>query len=68
MGIMAYSLLWVMQDLYHQPYLTQPCTLKRSSWPQCSNPVSLEDLKDEDAWLRVEAFSFRAEGFRVVGQ
>ena len=20
MGIMAYSLLWVMQDLYHQPY------------------------------------------------
>ena len=21
MGIMAYSLLWVMQDLYHQPYL-----------------------------------------------
>ena len=21
MGIMVYSLLWVMQDLYHQPYL-----------------------------------------------
>ena len=21
MGIMAYSLLWVMQDLYHPPYL-----------------------------------------------
>ena len=20
MGIMVYSLLWVMQDLYHQPY------------------------------------------------
>ena len=20
MGVMAYSLLWVMQDLYHQPY------------------------------------------------
>ena len=20
MGIMEYSLLWVMQDLYHQPY------------------------------------------------
>ena len=22
MGIMVYSLLWVMQDLYHQPYCT----------------------------------------------
>ena len=21
MGIMAHSLLWVMQDLYHQPYV-----------------------------------------------
>ena len=21
MGIMVYSLLWVMQDLYHQPYV-----------------------------------------------
>ena len=21
MGIMVYSLLWVMQDLYHQPYI-----------------------------------------------
>ena len=21
MGIMVYSLFWVMQDLYHQPYL-----------------------------------------------
>ena len=21
MGIMVYSLLWVMQELYHQPYL-----------------------------------------------
>ena len=21
MGVMVYSLLWVMQDLYHQPYL-----------------------------------------------
>ena len=21
MGIMLYSLLWVMQDLYHQPYV-----------------------------------------------
>ena len=23
MGIRVYSLLWVMQDLYHQPY--EPC-------------------------------------------
>ena len=22
MGIMVYPLLWVMQDLYHQPYYT----------------------------------------------
>ena len=22
MGIMEYSLVWVMQDLYHQPYVT----------------------------------------------
>ena len=24
MGIMVYSLVWVMQDLYHQPYLLSP--------------------------------------------
>ena len=24
MGIMVYSLLWVMQDLYHQPYWEEP--------------------------------------------
>ena len=24
MGIMVYSLLWVMQDSYHQPYHVEP--------------------------------------------
>ena len=24
MGIMVYPLLWVMQDLYHQPYFADP--------------------------------------------
>ena len=24
MGIMLYSVLWIMQDLYHQPYLAPP--------------------------------------------
>ena len=26
MGIMVYSLLWVMQNLYHQPYGTKKAT------------------------------------------
>ena len=26
MGFMVYSLLWVMQDLYHQPYEYYYCT------------------------------------------
>ena len=31
MGVMAYSLSWVMQDLYHQPYLGSrfACKIKR---------------------------------------
>ena len=34
MGIMAYSLLWAMQDLYHQPYEKAPaCSL-----PTCCGP------------------------------
>ena len=28
MGIMVYSLLWVMQDLYHQPYRPEEHVLK----------------------------------------
>ena len=31
MGIMAYSFLWVMQDLYHQPY--EPLQSRRTLNP-----------------------------------
>ena len=47
MGIMAYSSLWVMQDVYHQPYhmdvrrgydvacsLKVPFQLPKLPWPQ----------------------------------
>ena len=29
MGIMVYSLLWVTQDLYHQPYVRTDLALSR---------------------------------------
>ena len=37
MGIMVYSLLWVMQDLYHQPCLGAPGTRN----PELSKPKNL---------------------------
>ena len=44
MGSMVYSLLWVMQDLYHQP--------------QCRSPVRIlgGGLEAEVLGLRVEGF------------
>ena len=33
MGIMIHSLLWVMQDLYHQPYVTRKYTLTGTFTP-----------------------------------
>ena len=36
MGIMVYSLTWVMQDLYHQPYPP-----RQTSYRSCQNQASL---------------------------
>ena len=34
MGIMVYTLLWVMQDLYHQPYLfLKRVQARLPTWP-----------------------------------
>ena len=51
MGIMVYSLLWVMQDLYHQPY----------DYKSFIAPSLVLRL----GWLR--GFRFRGRGFRVSG-
>ena len=51
MGIIAYSLLWIMQDLYPQPYTPKPSTL---------NPA-IEALNlGEEAWL-AQAFGGDAQ-------
>ena len=52
MRIMVYSLLWVMQDLYHQPYEQKP--LLRETLPRRES-------------LLLESVGFRVSGFRVQG-
>ena len=47
MGIMVYSLLWVMQDLYHQPYYQPSAKVK-------AQPV--DAILDPDYFLRTGAF------------
>ena len=40
MGIMVYSLLWVMQDFVHQPYVDETAT----SW---AKPITAKDQEAE---------------------
>ena len=48
MGIMVYSLLWVMQDLYHQQYVRGPGGLAEASICSAMAPESwLRGLYDE---------------------
>ena len=44
MGMMVYSFLWVLQDLYHQPYFVD--ALRRRTHVDV-NPVSLVTLKPD---------------------
>ena len=51
MGVMVYSLLWVMQDLYHQPYLQRPLSpvarlMKRAARPLSRACGSVEGKKE----------------------
>ena len=52
MGIMAYSLLWVMQDLYHQPLLSvqqAPVAFKgMQGFGQAQHPIS---SRGSNTWL-----------------
>ena len=47
MGIMVYSLLWVMQDFVHQPYPIVP-SLFRGSGESCKSFKSRADLGNTD--------------------
>ena len=60
MGIMVYSLLWVMQDLYHQP-LEQPHVLLQTPGHSClAAPVNLEGC-----CAQTSAGSWGLLGFRI---
>ena len=48
MGIMVYSLSWVMQDFYHQPY--QRVVGKKVGFIICRSCSGIEPVAD--AWLR----------------
>ena len=57
MGIMVYSLLWVMQDLYHQPYLNaqQPRAfidqvVKSLSNKRMGTGLESRNSEDEQLW------------------
>ena len=65
MGIMVYSLLWVMQDLYHQPY-----HLFFDPRPICGPGVlhrrrKQPTLKVSEYLCRFIGLGFRGLGFRV---
>ena len=59
MGIMVYSLLWVMQDLHHQPYEQKPLLRKKLPRREC--------LLLESVGFRVSGFRVQGLGFRVQG-
>ena len=45
MGIMVYSLLWVMQDFVHQPYGLWSCGFQELRWELCREEIM-------DVWFR----------------
>ena len=55
MGIMVYSLFWVMQDLYHQPYHSKVNLF----WAEVLSP------EDGDPCALLWFEDFRVLGFRV---
>ena len=74
MGIMVYSVLWVMQDLYHQPYGSGPLKLS-SALPRPSWQIA--PLQQPAAWQVIYYYYFflflfffwggGGLGFRVLG-
>ena len=57
MGIMVYSLLWVLQDLYHQPYTA-------SGYLRASHFAKLPDGPPESSrtlnpWFKALVFAFQ---------
>ena len=68
MGIMVHSLLWVMQDLYHQPYLSSsrcPYGLHFRGF----RTLELREGRKIKAFSAVQRFGFppKCVGFEVVG-
>ena len=60
MGIMVYSLLWVMQDFVHQPYhYSEPQKLETGLRPNSRIPYTLV--------LRIEAIGFPTLGLLLYG-
>ena len=55
MGIMVYSLLWVMQDLYHQPYWQMPKVTKRGFWSEPPNKEDCNPLGSSDDCLALDS-------------
>ena len=49
MGTMVYSLLWVMQDLYHQPYLGR----SKHEGQVVAFPASLSKIPDLEKWTKM---------------
>ena len=73
MGIVVYSLLWVMQDLYHQPYderLVKSCTdghFQSVLGDRCQNPQSrASDYSFAGFWLGLSGSELKLQAWSKV--
>ena len=65
MGIMAYSLKWVMQDFVHQPSHSPPQAENRRKTPKLYTRLSFPPLPASDLWPKWKAGTQQQQQNRI---